>query len=71
MSSEKKEPFFKKIYLRIIGLGLMFFGVFAIFFREYDHPFYGFINLGAYHKYIGLGSILLAIALMQYIRTKP
>ena len=67
----KKPPFFRKIYMYMIGLGLMFFGVFAIFFPEYDHPIYGHINLGAYHRYIGAGFLLLSIALMRFIRTRP
>ena len=38
MSPGQRKPFFKKIYLQMIGLGLMLFGVFALFFREYNHP---------------------------------
>ena len=71
MPPGQKKPFLKKIYLYMIGLGLMFFGVFAIFFREYHHPIYGYINLGAYHRYIGVGFLLLSVAMMRYIRTRP
>ena len=71
MPPEKREPFLKKVYLYIMGLGLMLFGVFAFFYREYDHPFYGHINLGEYHKYIGACVLMLSIAFMRYIRTRP
>ena len=71
MFPEKKRPFFRKIYLYMIGLGLMFFGVFVICFREYSHPIYGYMNFGVYHKYIGIGFLLLSIAMMRYIRTRP
>lgn len=67
----KRRPFLKKIYLYMMGLGLMFFGVFAILFREYDHPFYGRITLGEYHKFIGVGFLLLSIAMMRYAKNRP
>jgi len=71
MPPEKRGFFFRKIYLYLIGLGLMFFGVFAILYREYDHPIYGHINLGEYHRYIGICVIMLSIATMRYIRKLP
>ena len=71
MLPEKRRPFFRKFYMYLIGLGLMFFGVFAIVFREYNHPIYGYINLGPYHKYIGIGFLILSIGMMRYIRARP
>ena len=71
MLPERRGSYVNKLYLYMIGLGLMFFGVFAIFYREYDHPIYGYINLGAYHKFIGVGFLMLSVAMMRYIRKRP
>lgn len=71
MGSDKKSGnSFTKIYLYLLGLGLMLFGVFAMLFRTYDHPIYGHINFGDYHLFIGAVFILLATALLLFIRHK-
>ena len=69
-SEDRKKPFLKKIYLYIIGLGLMLFGMLAIFFRTVDHPIYGHLDFTEYHKYIGAGFLLLCVAFMSYIRKR-
>ena len=71
MEPEKKRRIsYKKLYLYMLGLGMMFFGVFAMLFRSYNHPIYGYINFGQYHLYIGAGFILAAAALLLYIKDK-
>jgi len=47
-----------KEYKYLIGIGLILFGFFALKFPEYQHPIYGYINLGAYRIYIGIGSVI-------------
>ena len=69
MSSDKKKKFLLPMfYMRLIGLGVMFFGVFAMLFQSFDHPIYGYINFGEHHRFLGAGIILLSIAFMVYIR---
>jgi hypothetical protein len=50
---------FPDTYRYFVGVGLMLFGLFAIMFPEYQHPIYGYINLGKYHVFIGLASGIL------------
>lgn len=49
---------FPKQYKYLIGIGLFFFGLFALKFPEYHHPIYGYINLGGYRIYIGVVSVI-------------
>jgi FtsH-binding integral membrane protein len=69
-SGDRKGNSFKKVYLYLLGLGLLFFGVFAMLFRTYEHPIYGHINFGQYHLVIGAGFILLATAFLLFIRNR-
>ena len=59
-----------KIYLYLLALGLMLFGIFAMYFRTYDHPFYGRLDLGEHNVVIGVVSFLLGCALTYYISHK-
>lgn len=70
--SRKKDPnfSFRRVYLYLLGLGLMLFGVFAFYFRSYDHPLYGHIDLGGHHRWIGGGMILLSVAYLLLLRKK-
>jgi len=61
---------FKRVYLYMLAFGFLLFGVFALYFRSYNHPIYGHIDLGEYHQYIGLVSIALFVACMMYLRKK-
>ena len=59
---------FPKVYKYIIGIGLMLFGLFAIKFPEYQHPIYGYINLGKYRIYIGVASVIVGAVYIYHIR---
>jgi len=47
----------------------MLFGLFALYFPEYQHPIYGYINLGKYRVFIGVAS-LLSGAIYTYLINK-
>ena len=64
----RKKFFLPKIYMYIIALGLMFFGVFAMLYPSYNHPIYGPLNFGEYHKFIGVVFIMASVALLTYLR---
>lgn len=71
MAPEKKHwTAFLRIYLYLLALGLLLFGVFAVYFRSYDHPFYGRIHLGEYHRWIGAVSFAAGIVVLRYIRSR-
>ncbi|MEW6721062.1 MAG: hypothetical protein AB1346_11490 [Thermodesulfobacteriota bacterium] len=71
MAPEKKNwTAYLRIYLYLFALGLLLFGVFAVYFRTYNHPFYGRINLGEYHRWIGAASFVAGIAFLRYIRSR-
>jgi hypothetical protein len=55
---DSEVAMFPLIYKYFIGIGLMLFGVFALKFPEYQHPIYGYINLGKYRIIIGVASVL-------------
>ncbi|MBE0568491.1 MAG: hypothetical protein IH577_02290 [Deltaproteobacteria bacterium] len=59
-----------KIYLYLLALGLMLFGVFTMLFREYDHRFYGHMDFGEYHQLMGTVFIALSLVLLSYLRRK-
>lgn len=59
---------FPKEYKYIIGIGFILFGFFALKFPEYQHPIYGYINLGKYHVYIGIASVLLGAIYIAHTR---
>jgi hypothetical protein len=59
---------FPKQYKYCIGIGLMLFGFFAVYFKEYDHPIYGYINLGDYHILIGIASSIIGAIYTAYVR---
>ena len=59
---------FPKEYKYIIGFGIMLFGFFALKFPEYQHPIYGYINLGDYHMYIGVASVMAGIFYTHRVR---
>jgi hypothetical protein len=69
-SDRKSGNTLKKVYLYLLGLGFMFFGAFAMLFRSYNHPIYGYINFGEYHRFIGAFFILLSTVLLLYIKNK-
>ena len=59
---------FPKEYKYIIGIGLMLFGLFALNFPEYQHPIYGYINLGKYRIFIGVASVISGAFYIYHIR---
>jgi len=59
---------FIKGYAYIVIIGLVAFGAFALYFREYDHPIYGHLDLGAHHAWIGVLCIVAGIVAAFYIR---
>jgi hypothetical protein len=59
---------FPKEYKYIIGVGLMLFGLFALKFPEYQHPIYGYINLGIYRIYIGVASVIAGAFYIYHVR---
>jgi hypothetical protein len=67
---KKREIPFRRVYLYMLAFGFMLFGIFAIYFPTYDHPYYGHIHLGEYHKFIGVAFLLLSVACMLYLRRK-
>lgn len=58
---------FPKIYKYFIGIGLMLFGSFALYFPEYQHPIYGYINLGKYRIFIGMACVISGAVYTSYI----
>jgi len=59
---------FPKEYKYIIGIGLILFGFFAVKYPEYQHPIYGYINLGDYHMYIGVASVMAGVIYIYHVR---
>ena len=59
---------FPRVYKYIIGVGLMLFGIFALIFPDYQHPIYGYINLGKYRVYIGVASAIAGSFYIYHIR---
>jgi len=59
---------FPKVYKYIIGIGLMLFGLFALIFPDYQHPIYGYINLGDYRVYIGVASVMAGVFYINHVR---
>jgi hypothetical protein len=59
---------FPKEYKYIIGVGLMLFGLFALIYPEYQHSIYGYINLGKYHIYIGVASLIAGAFYIYHVR---
>lgn len=68
MELNMEVPMFPAVYKYIIGIGLMLFGLFAVYFQEYQHPIYGYINLGTYHVYIGIVSAIIGAIYTGYIK---
>lgn len=61
---------FPKEYKYIIGIGFILFGFFALKFQEYNHPIYGYINLGKHHMYIGIASVMSGVFYIAHTRNK-
>jgi len=59
---------FPKEYKYIAGVGLILFGLFALNYPEYQHPIYGFINLGKYRIYIGVVSVIIGTFYIHHVR---
>jgi hypothetical protein len=59
---------FPKKYKYIVGVGLMLFGLFALYFPEYQHPIYGYINLGKYRIYISVASVIAGVFYIHHVR---
>lgn len=68
----RKDPNykFKRIYLYLLGFGVMLFGVFAMLFRTYDHPIYGSIDFGRFHLLIGAAFIILSAVILRLIKNR-
>jgi len=61
---------FPKEYKYILGVGFILFGFFALKFSEYQHPIYGYINLGKYHIYIGVAFVLIGVFYIAHVRSE-
>jgi hypothetical protein len=61
---------FPKEYKYIVGIGAILFGFFALKFPEYQHPIYGYINLGRYRIFIGVASVILGAIYIAHTRSK-
>jgi hypothetical protein len=61
---------FPKQYRYFIGAGLILFGLFAVYYKEYNHPIYGYINLGDYHILIGIASSIIGAIYTAHTRFK-
>jgi hypothetical protein len=59
---------FPREYKYIIGIGLSVFGFFALKFPDFQHPIYGYINLGAYRIYIGIASAMAGVVYIYHVR---
>jgi len=59
---------FPKEYKYIIGIGLILFGFFAVKYPEYQHPIFGYINLGDYHMYIGVAFVMAGVIYIDHVR---
>ena len=46
----------------------MLFGLFALKFPEYQHPIYGYINLGKFRIYIGVASVIAGAFYIYHVR---
>jgi cyanate permease len=70
MKQEKTKSLsdFFRGYGYILGVGIILFGVFAVFFQTYTHPLYGFINFGEYHVLIGVTSIIIGAIVIIYLK---
>jgi hypothetical protein len=53
-----------------IGIGLILFGFFAMYFPTYDHPIYGHIDLGKYRVLIGVASAMVGAVYTYRIKYK-
>jgi hypothetical protein len=71
MDSPGKRPVpAVRFYLYLLALGLMLFGVFTMYYREYDHRLYGHLDFGEYHRLMGTVFIALSVVLLTYLRRK-
>jgi len=61
---------FPKEYKYIIGIGLILFGFFAVKYPEYQHPIFGYINLGDYHMYIGVEFVMEGVIYIDHVRNR-
>ena len=59
---------FPKEYKYIIGIGLILFGFFAVKYPEYQHPIFGYIDLGDYHMYIGVAFVMAGVIYIDHVR---
>ena len=59
---------FPKEYKYIAGIGLILFGLFAVIYPEYQHPIYGYIDLGKFHIYIGVISVIAGAIYISHLR---
>lgn len=72
MSDNKNNKFtgLYRIYSYMFGIGLIIFGLFAVYFKAYKHPIYGYIDLGDHHIAIGIISLILGWLFIAYIKYK-
>ena len=61
---------FPQQYKYILGIGLILFGFFALKFPEYQHPIYGYINLGKYRIYTGIASVMFGVFYITHTRNR-
>jgi len=66
--SQNEVRMFPKPYKYIIGFGLILFGFFALKFQEYQHPIYGYIDLGRDHAYIGAACVIIGAVYTYHVK---
>jgi hypothetical protein len=63
---------FFKVYGYFVSAGIVLFGLFAMYFPEYDHPIYGRLDFGRHHVLFGAIFVALGAGLAMYVkRRKP
>jgi len=72
MSNKKNIKFtgIYRIYSYILGIGLILFGLFAVYFKTYKHPIYGYIDLGDHNIAIGITSFIFGWLFIAYVKYK-
>ena len=59
---------FSRGYKYFIGICFMLFGLFALYYPEYQHPIYGYVNLGKYRVIIGVVSFISGAFYIYHVR---
>ena len=68
----KDYNFYKRIYLKFIGYGSIFFGTYMVVYRSFDRirGFSGSVDFGEHHKIIGTTIIIFGVAILLILRYK-